>query len=403
MPLLPESERAVARALEAGSLFQLAKNAATACILICDITRPVPNGLLLPAIIDTLVKAGMAPENIRVLVATGLHRPNLDDELRELVGNDRVLDTVRVENHYAHNDADHVDLGMTSSGTPVKLDRRFVEADLKIVTGLVEPHFMAGYSGGRKVIAPGIAHSDTITTFHHTRFMEDPLVCNCELQRNALHKEQLEIMGMLGPVHAVNVCLNAERRLSSVNFGEVIVSHGEAVAFMRQFAEIPMEKRYPCVITSSAGHPLDKTYYQTIKGIVSALGILEKGGSLLIASECSEGLGSPEFCKAQATLVQKGIDGFLHEARGRMRANMDEWQTVKLIEAIREHRIHLYTTGLSDQHRQLTGVTCHNDWQAAIRTVLQESSANEIAIIPEGPYVIPQAVSAPTRDARLRS
>ena len=397
MPVLREPMQAVddalAQPVSGKSLLQVASQAKSACIVICDITRPVPNGLLLSAIIQTLLKAGIQPEHVCVLVATGLHRPNLDDELRELVGNDWVLDTVRVENHFARNDADHCDLGATSSGTPVKLDRRFVDADLKIVTGLVEPHFMAGYSGGRKVIAPGIAHADTITTFHHTRFMEDPLVRNCNLHGNALHEEQLEIMKMLGEVYAVNVCLDAERNLSFVNFGEVIKSHAEAVAFMRQFSEIPREKRYRCVITSSAGYPLDKTYYQTIKGVVSALGVLEKGGSLLIASECSEGLGSPEFCHAQATLVEKGINGFLNEARGRLRANMDEWQTVKLIEAIRDHRIHLYTTGLSDEQRRLTGVTCHNDWSRAIDTVVKESAADEVAIIPEGPYVIPLAES----------
>ena len=393
MPFLPVPEESLARALERGAgsdgLFALAKSAKSACIVICDITRPVPNHLFLRPVIETLLRAGLVADQIHVLVATGLHRPNLGEELRELVGDDWVLNTVRVENHDAHDLAAHCSLGKTASGTPVMLDRRFVEADLKIATGLVEPHFMAGYSGGRKVISPGIAHADMIRTFHNTRFMENPLVRNCNFEGNALHDEQLEIVRMLGKVHAINVCLDARRRVAFVNFGEVVQSHAEAVAFMRRFAETAVPKRYRCVSSSSAGYPLDKTYYQTIKGIVGALGILEKGGSLLIASECSEGFGSAAFRDAQALLVRKGIEGFLTEARQRPLANVDEWQTVKLIEAIRSHAVHLFTTGLTDEQRSLTGVVCHKSWPEAVEAAVRESGATEVAVIPEGPYVIP--------------
>ncbi|MDD5350664.1 MAG: nickel-dependent lactate racemase [Chthoniobacteraceae bacterium] len=393
MPFLPEPRKAVAEALEhpasGAGLSELAGKAKSACILICDITRPVPNGLFLRPIIETLLAAGIDAARIRVLVATGLHRPNLGGELRELVNDDWVLRTVRVENHDAHDTAAHADLGTTASGTPVKIDRRFVEADLKIATGLVEPHFMAGYSGGRKVISPGIAHEETIRTFHNTRFMENAAARNCNFEGNPLHAEQLEIVRMLGRVYAVNTCLDAERRLAFVNFGEILASHEAAVGFIRQYAERPSAKRYRCVITSAAGYPLDKSYYQTIKGIVGALGILEKGGSLLIASECGEGLGSPEFCEAQAALVEKGIDGFLAAARGRPLARVDEWQTVKLVEAVRDYRVHLYSARLLDEQTRLTGATCHRDWGEAVAAVLRESGASEVAVIPEGPYVIP--------------
>lgn len=392
MPVLPEPRQAVAEALEHPSqspgISELARGARSACILICDITRPVPNGLILRPLIEKLIAAGIAAADICVLVATGLHRPNLGEELRELVGDNWVLRTVRVENHYARDTEAHADLGTTARGTPVKIDRRFVEADLKIATGLVEPHFMAGYSGGRKVISPGIAHEETIRTFHNTRFMEDAAARNCNLEGNPLHAEQLEIVRRLGRVYALNTCLDDERRLAFVNFGEILAAHAEAVAFMRRYAELPSEKRYRCVITSAAGYPLDKTYYQTIKGIVGALGILEKGGSLLIASECEEGLGSPEFREAQALLTEKGIDGFLAEARGPL-ARVDEWQTVKLLEAIRDHRVHLYSASMPEAEARLTGVTWHANWNEAVAAVLRESGATEAAVIPEGPYVIP--------------
>ncbi len=176
MPLLPDPAGAVRRAFEnpvaCPSLQELAQGKRNACILICDITRPVPNGLILPPLVESLTRAGIARENILILVATGLHRPNEGEELTEIVGSPEIQRTVRIENHFARDREAHVDLGRTSTGIPIMIDRRFVEADLKIVTGLVEPHFMAGYSGGRKVVAPGVAYQDTILMFHLARILE---------------------------------------------------------------------------------------------------------------------------------------------------------------------------------------------------------------------------------------
>ena len=161
MPVLADSNRAIRDAfvnpIQSPTLPELARGKKSACILICDITRPVPNGLILPPLVQTLIEAGIDRENILILVATGLHRPNEGEELRELVGSDEIFNTIQIENHFARDRDAHVDLGFTSQGIPVGIDKRFIEADLRLVTGLVEPHFMAGYSGGRKVVAPGVA------------------------------------------------------------------------------------------------------------------------------------------------------------------------------------------------------------------------------------------------------
>ena len=316
MAKLPDPQAAVrdalARPVGAAPYAALVRGRRSACILICDITRPVPNHLFLRPLIEGMLAAGMARERITVLVATGLHRPNEGAELAEVVGDPWVFDTVRVENHFARDDAAHVDLGATPKRrTPVRLDRRFVEAELRIATGLVEPHFMAGYSGGRKVIAPGIAHADTIRTFHSARFMEDPAAIQCNLAGNPLHEEQLEIVRMLGEVHAVNTVIDEDRDLVHVNFGEVIASHLEAVAFVAESTRLPVGRRFATILTSAAGHPLDKTYYQTVKGMVTPLDILEPGGTLIVASACSEGFGSPEFREAQQRLRTLGPDAFL--------------------------------------------------------------------------------------------
>jgi lactate racemase len=394
MPVLPDPEGAVREALAqptgAPPLAELARGKNSACILICDITRPVPNGLFLPILVEQLLAAGLAAERITILVATGLHRPNEGEELAELVGSRWVMETVEVANHFARDHAAHVDLGTTRShGVPVKLDRRLVEAELKIATGLVEPHFMAGWSGGRKVIAPGVAHKDTITTFHSARFMEHPRATSCTLDSNPLHETQLEIVEMLGGALALNTVIDEERRLSFVNFGEIVASHLEAVAHMSAYAEVPLAEQFSTVVTSAAGYPLDKTYYQTVKGMVTPLEIMAPGGDLIIASACSEGMGSREFRDAQRRLVAGGPDRFLEEISQKRFADIDEWQTEMQLKPMRISSIQLYSDGLAEPERALTGVRMIGSVAAAVETSVARSCDRRVAVIPEGSYVVP--------------
>src|SRR5208337_487036 len=361
MPVLVNPEGAIkdifANPVKCKTLREEAKGCRSCCILICDITRPVPNGLILPQLIKELIGAGMAPDSINVLVATGLHRPNEGDELRELVGSDWVLGTVKVSNHFARRDDDHEYIGTTSGGIEARLDRRFIHADLRIVVGLVEPHFMAGYSGGRKIVAPGIAHENTIREFHCARVLEDSRAANCIIEGNPLHAAQMEIMQMVGKCLAVNTVIDEDRRISFVNFGEIEESHLEAVSFIRPYAEISLKTRFKTVLTSAGGYPLDKTYYQTIKGMVSALDILEPGGDIIIVSECSEGIGSPDYAEAQMCLTGEGPDRFLHGIIEKKYAAIDEWQTEMQVKAMKRGNIFLYSGGLTKDQQALTGVT----------------------------------------------
>jgi nickel-dependent lactate racemase len=394
MPVLPQPEAAVRAALAAPTgappLAELAKGKSSACILICDITRPVPNGLFLPILIEQLLDAGLRPERIKVLVATGLHRPNDGAELEELVGSRWVLDTVEVANHFARDDAAHVDLGVTRThAVPVKLDRRLALAELKIATGLVEPHFMAGWSGGRKVIAPGVAHKDTITTFHSARFMEHPRATSCVLDGNPLHETQLEIVRMLGGALALNTVIDEERRLSFVNFGEIVASHLDAVRHARDYACVSVAERFSTVVTSAAGYPLDKTYYQTVKGMVTPMDILAPGGDLIIASACSEGMGSAEFVAAQRRLVEHGPERFLAEISAKRFADVDEWQTEMQLKPMRIGSIQLYSDGLPEPERRLTGVAMIPSVADAVAASVARSGDRRVAAIPEGPYVVP--------------
>ncbi len=404
MAPLADPGAAVAAALDAPvaapPLSALAAGAASACIVVCDVTRPVPNGLLLRPILDRLQAAGVPREAVTILVATGLHRPNLGEELRRVIDDDEVLASVRVVNHVARDEGTLVDLGVTAAGTPVSLQRAFVEADVRVLTGLVEPHFMAGYSGGRKVLAPGIAGHRTIRTLHHARFMGDPLAATAEIDANPLHRELLAILAMAEARHArdgraggtlaVNTVIDEARRLAFVNAGACVASHAEAVAFARRSCELRVAEPYDLIVSSAAGAPLDATYYQTVKGMVTPLEALADGGELVIASACSEGFGSPEFRAAQARLASLGRRAFHASLARKPLAEVDEWQSQMLLRALQAGRVHLHTDGLHAADLSLTGVEPCPDLQGFVDDLVARRGAVRVALIPEGPYVVPR-------------
>ena len=395
MPVVDNNALAVAKALDnpvVGADSASPWQGKSACILICDITWPVPNGILLPALLDRLEQAGV--EDITVLVAGGLNRPNLGAELEELVGNAGVFNRAKVDNHNARRLEDHVDLGRTSRGTPVLLDKRFVNADIKIVTGLVGPHFMAGYSGGSKVISPGICHQSTIIELRNSQVLEHPNAATCQLDNNPMHADQVEIANMLDRVWAVNVALDEQRRLSFVNFGVLESSYSAALKFVKQYVEVPVKKHYATVITSAAGYPLDQTYYQAIKGMVGAQGLLAPGGHLFIAAECRQGLGSPEFVQAQRRLMAQGAEKFHQNLLAKPQAEIDEWYTEMLLRALRCGPISLYAPVLNREQASLTGVTVVDDLESAIEQWVGGLSDKSVAVVPEGPYISPRGLVA---------
>jgi nickel-dependent lactate racemase len=391
---LPDPASAALEALqdpvEMRPLSQIARNARSVCILISDITRPTPNGVVLPHIMAELAAAGISTHNVTILIATGLHRPAPEAEKRIIVGDETVLSSVRVVNHYANDDAQHVKLRATKRGTPVLIDKRFVEADVKVLIGLVEPHFMAGYSGGRKLVAPGIAHRETILTFHAPPFMEDPNARNCNLEGNPLHEDQLEIVSMVGDIFAVNVIIDEERDIVFVNAGEVIQSHLKAVAVARHICEVELPRQFNTILTSAGGFPLDKTFYQTVKGMVSPLDILKPGGNVIIVSECSEGMGSDNFLESQRWLAESDPQSFIHRISDPGHKPMiDQWETEKLVESLKKGEVYLFSESLTEADWALTCVHRARSVEQAVHDSVAQFGDPRIAVIPEGPYVIP--------------
>ena len=254
---------------------------------------------------------------------------------------------------------------------------------------------MAGYSGGRKVVAPGIAHERTIRTFHSARFMEDPAATQCNLEGNPLHEEQAEIIRMLGDVYGLNTVLDGERRLIHVNFGEIMASHLKAVAVARAACTVAVDRHFNTVLTSAAGYPLDRTYYQTVKGMVTPMDIMAQGASLIIASDCSEGLGSAEYRQAQQRLIEQGPGAFIEAILTRDLAAIDEWQSEMQTKSMRRGEITLYSEGLPEADASLTGIGRTRSLADAVMASVTRSGDRSVAVIPEGPYVIPQYLPAP--------
>jgi len=363
----------------------------SACIVICDITRPVPNKSILPILIKKICDHGLSKKNISILIATGLHRPATEDEVIELVGKE-IKSKIRVISHDARSNDKNTFIGKSSGGIEVYINEVFLKSDLKIIIGLVEPHFMAGYSGGRKLISPGISSEKTIKCLHSYKLMSNKNTLSCNLDSNPLNDEQQSIIKLLPKVFAINTIIDENKKLCFVNFGDIKTSHDLCVLEAQKSSVVYVDKPYDLIITSSAGYPLDKTYYQTIKGIITPLEILKKQGKLLIFSECSEGFGSEEFFISQKKLFNLGIDEFINYVSNGTTANVDEWQTVMLLRALKNYSVSGYLGNLSEDFNEYTCINRIYDFNLFLKELIQNDthSISKIAIIPEGPYVIPR-------------
>lgn len=388
---LAEPEKAIAETLAnpIGSkpLAELARGRKNACILVCDITRPVPNKLILPPLLRTLEQQGIARKDILILNATGLHRPNEGAELEEMVGKD-IAANYRIENHHGKVLEEHDYLGMTPNEVPVYLDSRYVRADLKITTGLIEPHLMAGYSGGRKVICPGIAALETVKVWHGPRFLEHPNADCGIVAGNPVHEENTRIALMAGCDFIVNVCLDGQRRITWVGAGDMIKAWEEGVRFVENVVKVPVAEPMDMVVTSCAGYPLDTTWYQAVKGLTGALPIVKKGGTIIMAASLSEGLGSPEFQR----LMKENPDlkVFKQRIMSKDYFVMDQWQLEELAKVLERCRVKVYSDGVSPE--VLRG--CFVEPVASIEQAMADSLREygpkaRMAVIPKGPYVLP--------------
>ncbi|MCP4812129.1 MAG: nickel-dependent lactate racemase [Planctomycetaceae bacterium] len=370
------------------SLAELARGRSSACIVICDITRPVPNALILQALLETLEQAGLKRDQILILVATGLHRPNEGDELVELVGQS-IVDQYRIENHHGQVQEEHTFLGESPRGVPIWIDSRYVEADLKITTGLIEPHLMAGFSGGRKLVCPGIAAIETIKVWHGPTFLEDPRADCGILEGNPVHEENTWIARHTGCDFIVNVVIDSQRRLLKVVAGDMEQAFLEGVDFCRQVVTDKVQEPVDIVVTSCAGYPLDTTFYQAVKGLTGALPIVKQGGTIVMAASLSEGIGSPQF--EQLFDENADLESFVDRILNTDYFVMDQWQLEELAKVRRKAKVKIVSDGLpADTINRLFVESAPSVEQAVADSVEEYGAQASIAVIPKGPYVLAQ-------------
>jgi nickel-dependent lactate racemase len=391
VPPVEDPESAVAAALETPigtpPLRQLAHGRKNACILICDITRPVPNRTILGPLLRVLHESGINRENILLLIATGLHRPSTAAEKVEMLG-EEIASSYRVEDHHGTHLNEHTLLGTTPRGVPAWIDTRYLKADLKIATGLIEPHLMAGYSGGRKLICPGIASIETVKRWHGPEFLEHPLADCGILEGNPVHEENTTIGRMAGCDFVVNVTLDSTRCVTSVVAGDMEQAFLAGVRFVEDIVRAPVARPVDIVVTSSAGYPLDTTFYQSVKGLSGCLPIVKQGGTIIMAASLSEGIGSPELQSIFREI--SSLEAFMERILGKDYFVMDQWQVEELAKVRRKARVKIVSDGLPPEALSGLFVEPAPSVEEALDISLAEYGPDaQVAVIPKGPYVLP--------------
>ncbi len=368
-------------------LEEIARGKKDACIVVSDTTRPVPNRIILPPIIDLLKKAGI--EKITILIANGTHDPVPDSLFEELLGRETLKYNPTIVNHSAYDDQMLVNLGIAAHGCPAIVNKVFMESDLKICTGLIEPHFMAGFSGGRKSICPGITGIETLKIFHGVEAMGHPLSKSCSLKGNPVDEIAKSVAKMAGCDFIVNVTLDEERRITGIFAGDLFKAHEEGCRFSEKESVVEIENAVDIVITSNGGYPLDQNYYQTAKGLVEAMDIVKPNGVIIISSECSLGLGKKAFVELLGELKEKGVRSFLADHSTPRTFKSDQWEVQKISQVLEKTRNIFLLSSLSDEEYSYTfakKITSLDEGVERAKKIVGRTPS--IAVIPEGPYVV---------------
>ncbi len=388
-PPLEGPDASIRAALESprgtAPLRELARGKADACIVICDITRPVPNEKIVSAMLPVLEESGIPPERITILIATGTHRPSTAAEKLAMLGPEILSSGVKIIDHVCDDPATNRFIGVSPSGIDVFLDTHWLDADLKLTAGLIEPHFMAGYSGGRKMVMPGVASLSTIQAWHSPKFLEHDNAVNGVTIGNPVHEENTAIASMAPADLICDVTIDEKRRTTGVFCGHWIDAWRDGCEFVSDQVRPPIPNFVDIVVTSGGGYPLDATFYQVIKGIVAAYPIARPGGTVIIAAELSEGVGSHHFSSTlenwpdrQALVAAMSAPGWVPVP--------EQWQPEMLARATRERRVIVVVP--DDVPREALAA-CHVEVARTVEEALERVGPGTIAVTPKGPYVTP--------------
>ncbi len=387
---LPDQRGAIREALEhptgSAPLRDLVRADQTVAISVCDITRPMPSATVLPVVLAALAHVPTA--QIAIMVASGTHRATTREELVEMFGLE-IVDRNRIVIHDAFDNAHLVSLGEVDGGIPVWLNRTWVEADIRITTGFVEPHFFAGFSGGPKLVAPGLAGFETIMRLHDAEMIGHPEARWGVVDGNPIHDAVRRIAARSGVDFSIDVAINRDRKITHVAAGELFAVHRAVRTVVKRTAMQAFTRPFDVVVTTNSGYPLDQNLYQAIKGMSAAAQVVKPNGVIVCAAACADGY--PDHGEFLDILTRRNTpEGLLEMINAPGHNRHDQWEVQIQAQIQQRAVVLLKTDGLTDDQVRAAHLTPIDDVAAATRDALARFGPDaRVCVLPEGPQTIP--------------
>jgi len=384
---------AMRQPINSPALRELVQPENTVSVVFCDITRPMPNDRVLPVVLAELEEAGVMRQNITLINATGTHRAQTQAELEKMLGAELVRN-YHIINHTAHDKSTLSHLGPTSFGAEVWLCTEYLKADVKILTGFIEPHFFAGFSGGPKMILPGVAGIDTVMHAHGAKMVGSPKSTWGITYGNPIHDEIREGATLAGSNFSLNVTLNKDHAITNVFAGEVFESHKLGCEFVRQTAMRAVPELFDIVITTNSGYPLDQNLYQAVKGMSAAALVVKEGGAIIAASECIDGF--PEHGNFKDILKMASTPPAMLELINSPDFEMfDQWEAQVLAQILMRARVFLKNGYLTPAQVRTAMLEPIESIEATVAQLKREYGPNAtVCVLPQGPQTVPYLSSA---------
>lgn len=391
VPGLDDEQGAITSALNspigAPPLRNLVKPSDTVAVVFSDLTRPMPNDRVLPVLLEELNKAGVPDKNITLVNALGTHRPQTESELKSMLG-ENLVNRYRIVQHNAWDKTTMAPVGLNRAGRTVYVNQAYLEASIRILTGFIEPHFFAGFSGGPKAVLPGIADVDSILDNHGASMLASPQATWTVTEGNPVWEEMLEIARLTKPAFLLNVTLNQKRQITGVFAGEMVEAHRAGCEFVRRHAIRPVPEPFDVVITSNSGYPLDLNLYQAVKGMSAAARIVKTGGVIIMAAECWDGI--PEHGEFKRLLWEADSP---EEILARIMAPgfrcHDQWEAQILAQLRLKASIHLYSESLTDEEIRRSHLIPCRSVEETVSGILRLNPSATIGVLPDGPQTVP--------------
>jgi nickel-dependent lactate racemase len=393
---LPDEEAAIVQALRQplGSppLRELVQPKDTVAVVFSDITRPTPNDRMLPPLLAELSR--VSREQVVLINALGMHRPNTEGELRTMLG-DEVVDGYCIVQHDGSDQDGLVILGKTRFGHDVFVSRAYMEATVKILTGFIEPHFFAGFSGGPKAVLPGVAGARLVLENHGAAMLDDPGATWGVTAGNPVWEEMLEVALRTEPTFLLNVTLNRERAITGVYAGDLQTAHRAGTAAVRRTAMVGVDVPFDIVITTNSGYPLDLNLYQAVKGMSAAAQVVRQGGSIIVAAECWDGI--PDHGEYKNILhMADSPQALLEIIRQPGFLMMDQWEAQLQAQIQCRADVYVKSRYLSDEEiRGALLQPCHEIEETLAKLLEHHGPGARVCVLPEGPQTIPY-ISTPS-------